>query len=629
MWTASAQDYGIEMVPEDLSTSTDDFLRYDNSNIINDAFYADIKADYQRAILAEQELEALGSWTTQQQTDMNMITDQFNSLTRRYNNYKGSISTSIDYSNTTMMSDTQKADFEARIHALPEELQRIIADLVIYDNEIPGMGTGTLGLANSAAQSIALKYEASNTSLMETVLHEMTHIIDFKSGLYVETSDRNTDGTLDTVPALSDTQEFLDIYHTYFDRSDVWPYYRDNSSEAFAEGLSQYIMHRLFGSPYATYVPNPYTGDAYDPGNGTGYSPFAATEFYFASLFNKLFEYPRTATVVPYVTTITQKAPINGQVIYGAMPTDSTMTTAYKTIYVADPNKVYDPTGQTDVVKAGADGQKTVRITYSLDANNQLVATETVISDTAVQDQIITKGTQPTSTDTAVAITVVYQEVTDNSLADWQVKVVDNGQAGLVSTATTYILDPTTGVITPATTTTTVTPMKPMIVQYKVGVDKVTAIAYQTEYRDNPTLLKGTQVVVTPDEDGQTTQPVQSYDFIQDGANSHFTNVQYGNPVIIDAQNRMIEEGTYVAPETPDENPAEPSKPEAKPQPVVVKDTKKEILTVATPKEKTPVKEAQLPTTGDKASSFSAIVSSSILLVTGLALLKKLKKDRN
>nr|WP_051018438.1 G5 domain-containing protein [Streptococcus parauberis] len=447
MWTASAQDYGIEMVPEDLSTSTDDFLRYDNSNIINDAFYADIKADYQRAILAEQELEALGSWTTQQQTDMNMITDQFNSLTRRYNNYKGSISTSIDYSNTTMMSDTQKADFEARIHALPEELQRIIADLVIYDNEIPGMGTGTLGLANSAAQSIALKYEASNTSLMETVLHEMTHIIDFKSGLYVETSDRNTDGTLDTVPALSDTQEFLDIYHTYFDRSDVWPYYRDNSSEAFAEGLSQYIMHRLFGSPYATYVPNPYTGDAYDPGNGTGYSPFAATEFYFASLFNKL-----------------------------------------------------------------------------------------------------------------------------------------------------------------------------------VGVDKVTAIAYQTEYRDNPTLLKGTQVVVTPGEDGQTTQPVQSYDFIQDGANSHFTNVQYGNPVIIDAQNRMIEEGTYVAPETPDENPAEPSKPEAKPQPVVVKDTKKEILTVATPKEKTPVKEAQLPTTGDKASSFSAIVSSSILLVTGLALSKKLKK---
>lgn len=450
MWTASAQDYGIEMVPEDLSTSTDDFLRYDNSNIINDAFYADIKADYQRAILAEQELEALGSWTTQQQTDMNMITDQFNSLTRRYNNYKGSISTSIDYSNTTMMSDTQKADFEARIHALPEELQRIIADLVIYDNEIPGMGTGTLGLANSAAQSIALKYEASNTSLMETVLHEMTHIIDFKSGLYVETSDRNTDGTLDTVPALSDTQEFLDIYHTYFDRSDVWPYYRDNSSEAFAEGLSQYIMHRLFGSPYATYVPNPYTGDAYDPGNGTGYSPFAATEFYFASLFNKL-----------------------------------------------------------------------------------------------------------------------------------------------------------------------------------VGVDKVTAIAYQTEYRDNPTLLKGTQVVVTPGEDGQTTQPVQSYDFIQDGANSHFTNVQYGNPVIIDAQNRMIEEGTYVAPETPDENPAEPSKPEAKPQPVVVKDTKKEILTVATPKEKTPVKEAQLPTTGDKASSFSAIVSCSILLVTGLALSKKLKKDRN
>lgn len=52
LWNTSAQDYGLEIVPEDLSTSTDDFLRYHSSNIINDALYADIKADYLRAQLA-------------------------------------------------------------------------------------------------------------------------------------------------------------------------------------------------------------------------------------------------------------------------------------------------------------------------------------------------------------------------------------------------------------------------------------------------------------------------------------------------------------------------------------------------------------------------------------------------
>lgn len=59
LWNTSAQDYGLEIVPEDLSTSTDDFLRYHSSNIINDALYADIKADYLRAQLAYDQLVSL------------------------------------------------------------------------------------------------------------------------------------------------------------------------------------------------------------------------------------------------------------------------------------------------------------------------------------------------------------------------------------------------------------------------------------------------------------------------------------------------------------------------------------------------------------------------------------------
>ncbi|MCK1199014.1 G5 domain-containing protein [Streptococcus uberis] len=371
----------------------------------------------------------------------------------------------------------------------------------------------------------------------------MTHIIDFKSGLYSETTDRNTDGSLSTVMAFSDTQEFLDVYHTYFDRPDVWSYYRDNSEEAFAEGLSQYIMHRLFGTPYSTYIANPYTGDANNPGDGSGYSPFAETEFYFASLYNRLFEYPRTAQVVPYLVTTTTTAPVNGQVIYGAMPEETTTTTPYTTVYVGDTSFAYDPTGQTDRVQAGVDGTETIRTTYSLDSNNQLVATQTVISSTPVQNQIITKGTQPTVVDTSVPMTIVYQEVTDGSLGDWQVKVLDAGQDGLIRSTTTYSVDPVTGIVTPSTTEATITAMRPMIVQYQVGSEKVTAIPYQTRYVIDTSLATGTQVIVQAGVDGSSTESVQSYNFIQDGSNSHFDAIVYSSPVVVAAQDQVIAVG--------------------------------------------------------------------------------------
>lgn len=473
---------------------------------------------------------------------MDMMTSQFESLTLRYNNYKDSVAIVVDYSNTTM-SATQQADFEAKLAALPVEVQRAISELTIYDGQIPGMGETTLGLANSADQTIALKYEANNLNLVSTVLHEMTHIIDFKSGLYSETTDRNTDGSLSTVMAFSDTQEFLDVYHTYFDRPDVWSYYRDNSEEAFAEGLSQYIMHRLFGTAYSTYIANPYTGDAYNPGDGSGYSPFAETEFYFASLYNRLFEYPRTAQVVPYLVTTTTTAPVNGQVIYGAMPEETTTTTPYTTVYVGDTSFAYDPTGQTDRVQAGVDGTETIRTTYSLDSNNQLVATQTVISSTPVQNQIITKGTQPTVVDTSVPMTIVYQEVTDGSLGDWQVNVLDAGQDGLIRTTTSYTVDSQTGQVSSTRTQNQLTEMLPMTVQYQIGSSKVTAIPYQTRYVIDNSLAAGTQVIVQEGVNGSSTESVQSYNFIQDGSNSRFDAIVYASPVVVAAQDQVIAVG--------------------------------------------------------------------------------------
>lgn len=631
LWHTATQDYGLEIVPEDLSTSADDFLRYNNSNIINDALYADIKADYLRAQLAYNQLLSLGTLTPTQQSEMDWMTSQFEELTKEYNSYRDSIQVPIDYSHTAMLN-SQRADFEAAIQALPLEVQRVISRITIYDNQIPNMTSSTLGLSNSGDQSIALKYEKSNKSLLATLLHEMTHIIDFKSGIYRENTDRNTDNILGMVMGLSDSEEFLDVYHIYFDRPDVWSYYRDHSEEAFAEGLSQYMMHRLYGVPYATYTYSAALGDAY-PDDGSGYSPFAATEFYFASLYNRLFEYPRTAQVVPYLVTTTTTAPVNGQVIYGAMPEETTTTTPYTTVYVGDTSFAYDPTGQSDRVQAGVNGTETIRTTYSLDSNNQLVATQTVISSTPVQNQIITKGTQPTVIDTSVPMTIVYQEVTDGSLGDWQVKVLDLGQDGLLRTTTSYSVDPVTGFVTPSTAETTIIAMRPMIVQYQVGKSKLSAIPFLTQYVTDDSLAVGLEKVIQEGVGGTQIETVQSFNFIQDGANSHFENIVYSSPtIVVAAVDQVIARGTKVVevvvpvPEvvTPKPETSEVISPEkGQTAPTITVEAikapaqkKAKVEAVTTPKE-------SLPTTGDDQNLLVTLMSSLLLMSLGLGLKKK------
>lgn len=630
LWHTATQDYGLEIVPEDLSTSADDFLRYNNSNIINDALYADIKADYLRAQLAYNQLLSLGTLTPTQQSEMDLMTSQFEELTKEYNSYRDSIQVPIDYSHTAMLN-SQRADFEAAIQALPLEVQRVISRITIYDNQIPNMTTSTLGLSNSGDQSIALKYEKSNKSLLATLLHEMTHIIDFKSGIYQENTDRNTDNILGMVMGLSDSQEFLDVYHPYFDRPDVWSYYRDHSEEAFAEGLSQYMMHHLYGVPYATYTYYAAFGGAY-PDDGSGYSPFAATEFYFASLYNRLFEYPRTAQVVPYIVTTTTTAPVNGQVIYGAMPEETTTTTPYKTVYVGDTSFAYDPTGQTDRVQAGVNGTETIRTTYSLDSNNQLVATQTVVSSTPVQNQIITKGTQPTVSDTSVPMTIVYQEVTDGSLGDWQVKVLDLGQDGLLRTTTSYSVDPVTGFVTPSTAETTITAMRPMIVQYQVGKSKLSAIPFLTQYVTDDSLAAGLEKVIQEGVGGTQIETVQSFNFIQDGANSHFENIAYSSPtIVVAAVDQVIARGTKVVevvvpvPEvvTPKPETSEVITPEkAKSAPTVTVEAVKAPVQTRAKVEAVPAPKESLPTTGDDQNLLVSLMSSLLLMSLGLCLKK-------
>lgn len=543
LWVTSANLLSMAIVPEDLSLTTDDFLRYANSNVVTDALYADIKADYLRAKAAYEGLQTLGVLTTTQQNYMPLIENQFESLTIRYNSYHDLVKPTVDYSHTGLMTDTQKIDFENRIQALPIEMQRIISEIIIYDGSIPGTTASTIGLSNSADLSISLKFDYSNPNLIKTLIHELTHIIDFKSGMYNETIDRNTDGKLSKVISFSDSQEFLDVYHTYFDRADVWYYYRDYNQEAFAEGLSQYIMHTFYGVPYTKYTISPFTGQAYQT-SGPGYSPFEASEFYFASLYNRLFEQTRTAEVIPYIISTETSAPITNQVIFGAMPEESVTTIPYHTIYVSDPTMAYDPTGQTDIISMGSEGTIVTARTYALDGNNQLVATDTIVSTTDPIDQIIIKGTKSVSTDTLVAKTVSYQESTDSNMADWQVVVASSGQDGLIRTVVTYTMDPSTGMISSTSSESTVTEMIPMLIQYKVGSPIVTTIPFTTRYVADDALPIGTQKVVSEGITGSSTETIQSYDFIESGADSNFTNIIYSSPAVVEAQDQIIAVGT-------------------------------------------------------------------------------------
>lgn len=591
--------------------------------------YADIKADYLRAKEAEKQLTALSVMTADQVNDMKMIGSQFQSLTQRYNNYKDSVATDFDYSHTTM-SQAQRADFEARLQTLPDEIRRVLTTVIIYDGVIPGRGDSTLGLASSADRSIELKHTTNTTELLATVLHELAHIIDYKSGIYTEALDNNTDNELTSVMGFSDTKEFLDVYHTYFDNSNVWSYYRDNSEEAFAEGLSQYLMKRFFNKPYTMYQASS-NGDAYSVQSG-GYSPFAQSEYYFAGLYNRLFEYPRTATVLPYSTFTEITPPVNGQVIYGAKPEETTRTTAHKTVYLGDKTMAYDPTGQTDKIQLGTDGQETIRRTYALDSNNQLVATDTVISSIPVKNQVITKGIKPEVMDNVLIRTILYQEISDDSLAEWEVKVIDQGQDGLEQSVTSYLINSETGEITSQTTKTILTQMRPMIVHYRSGSDRVTLIAKAIDYIEDANLDKGKQVTVFEGQDGRSTETLLSYHFVEAGADSRFEAILYSEPQVIAAQNTVIAVGTKVLPIVAEPGELDSPKP--------IEESGKAVFTGSNPSVAVApkvrlgavaemvspkAKKQELPVAGDKDSLLITLLTSSLLFGMAASLVKKEK----
>nr|WP_281494829.1 G5 domain-containing protein [Streptococcus uberis] len=261
---------------------------------------------------------------------------------------------------------------------------------------------------------------------------------------------------------------------------------------------------------------------------------------------------PVTGIVTPSTTetTITAMKPMIVQYQVGS---PQTSTIPFQTEYVADPNLAY---GSEKLVTVGQDGVVTKSVAsydFIQDGVNSRFAniTYSEVNNPQVVNEVIAKGTQTVISDKMIARTVTYQEVTDGSLGDWQVKVVQTGQDGLIRTTTTYSLDSVSGIVTPTSSQSTITAMELMTVQYQAGSPKVTPIAYRTRYVADSSIPVGTQAVIQPGKDGTSTIYVDSYQFIQSGATSHFENIVYSNPVVVDAQDLVI--GVGVVNQTHDE----------------------------------------------------------------------------
>jgi len=168
--------------------------------------------------------------------------------------------------------------------------------------------------------------------------------------------------------------------------------------------------------------------------------------------------------------TVTKTDVQNGLVVYGAKPTEKTITTPFKVIYKSDDSKDFGYIAEV----GGKNGEKVIRTSYVL-KDNKPEAVEKVLSDIAAVDKVVTKGTKTKTAITDVIPTAI-KYVQDATLDKGVEKADDKhvGSRGYTTVTTTYKLDPVTGEIT-SSETKVVTPMVEKVVYVGTKVTKVDA----------------------------------------------------------------------------------------------------------------------------------------------------------
>ncbi|HFU4466729.1 TPA: G5 domain-containing protein [Streptococcus suis] len=672
---------------------------------ISEQLYADAKANYERFLLAVKEgemKERLFAGTTVDEdgnpkimTVENQVIQRglfaFDTITKRYNDAKGSIQNPSVFENTSLSAEDQAALVE-KISQLPETIRSNIFKLVVTDDPFD-LDISTRGIAYLDTAHIRLRHLTewkfsvlSNqgkkeiklptpqpSDLFDTFLHELAHIIDFRSGKFIydyyayqpEDGQVKNSPWMRTIGRLSYSNEFLKVFEEHFlNKEDVWEYIRWTPSEAWADSLGEYINHRLFGVPYTRYKKIDGVVYEYKPSQAglnaeydamketvydVGYSPVEASEFYWESIYKKLFE-PEVIKeiVVDSVTTKTTPAQ-NGKVLVGTKPQVTIEVISYKTVEETDDSQ---PIGYRAVKQSGQNGQLETKVTYTVDNQTGQVTAET--SKTVLQnalDEVILVGTKVVSEDvsTKPEVTVIVteelvaygtREETDPTQPVGTRTVKQAGENGLVQVTTTTTKDPKTGQVT---TTVEKVVLKAVIDEVILVGTKV--VSEDVSSKPEVTVLVTEEIVAYGTrEETDPTQPVGTRTLKQAGENGlvQVTTTTTKDPktgqvtttvekvVLKTALDEIVVVGSKVK-ENEHKNPAqlinnnEVSQPEVKEEvaqkPLVTnKIDKKKETSVARTNETVSqsTKTSTLPATGEKEEGLIRLLGMTTL-ATGLA----------
>ncbi|WP_208290619.1 ZmpA/ZmpB/ZmpC family metallo-endopeptidase, partial [Streptococcus pseudopneumoniae] len=178
-----------------------------------------------------------------------------------------------------------------------------------------------------------------------------------------------------------------------------------------------------------------------------------------------------------------------------------TKVVPYETIY--EKNEALDH-GVTRVKIPGVEGQEQVTTTYTKDqASGNISENKTVKIVVNKVDQVVEVGTKPSVETTVLSHKTIYQ--VNPALEFRQEKVAVAGRDGSVETRTTYQLDRATGQVTVSDTTRQVNPAVDKVIQVGNVEKVIQPIAVTEERREDSSLAKKMEKVVSEGEVGENT----------------------------------------------------------------------------------------------------------------------------
>ena len=179
-----------------------------------------------------------------------------------------------------------------------------------------------------------------------------------------------------------------EIINKFKDEKNYKKYYRTSKEEAFADSLGEYINKRIYKVPYTRY--KNINGIEYefkdenDPNYATATTPVDKAEYYFANLYNKLFEQPTEAKVVVDTIKETSTQVQNGLTILGTKPTEERVEIPYTT-EIKEDNTLEK--GLRKVVQLGVNGELLKITSYAL-ANKETGELSSTTTEKVVKEMI-------------------------------------------------------------------------------------------------------------------------------------------------------------------------------------------------------------------------------------------------